>query len=41
MERLIYTRVEPMVDPLLPQEQAGIRQERSTVGQVTLLTQEI
>jgi len=41
MERLIYTRVEPIVDPLLPQEQAGFRQVRSTVDQVTLFTQEI
>jgi len=39
MERLIYTRVEPIVDPLLPQEQAGFRRGRSTVDQVTLLTQ--
>jgi len=29
------------VDPLLPQEQAGFRRERSTVIQVSLLTQEI
>ena len=41
LERLIYTRVEPIIDPLLPQEQAGFRRKRSTVDQVTLLTQEI
>ena len=31
LERLIYTRIEPIVDPLLPREQAGFRQGRSTV----------
>ena len=41
MERLIYARIEPIVDPLLPQEQAGFRCGRSTVDQVTFLTQEI
>ena len=41
LERLIYTRVEPIVDPLLPREQAGFRRGRSTVDQVTLLTQNI
>ena len=29
------------MDPQLPQEQAGFRQGRSTVDQVTLLTQDI
>jgi len=38
LERLIYARVEPIIDPLLPQEQAGFRRGRSTVDQVTLLT---
>ena len=41
MERLIYARIEPIVDPLLPQEQAEFRRGRSTTDQVTLLTQEI
>jgi len=41
LERLIYTRVEPIIDPLLPQEQAGFRHGRSTINQVTLLTQDI
>ena len=38
LERLIYTRIEPMVDLLLPREEAGFRQRRFTVNQV-LLTQ--
>jgi len=37
LERLIYTRVEIIIDPLLPQEQAGFRLGRSTADQVTLL----
>ena len=41
LERLIYTRIEPIVDPLLPWEQAGFRQGRSTVDQTVLLTQHI
>ena len=41
LERLIYARVEPVIDPLLPHEQAGFRLGRSTVDQVTLFTQEI
>ena len=31
LERLIHVRVEPIVDPLLPREQAGFRRGRSTV----------
>jgi len=41
LERLIYARVEPIIDPLLPQEQAGFQHGRSTLDQVTLLTQDI
>jgi len=41
LERLIYAHVETFIDPLLPQEQAGFRHQRSAVDQVTLLTQDI
>ena len=41
LERLIHSRIEPIVDPQLPLEQAGFRRGRSTVHQVTLLTQDI
>ena len=41
LERLIYARVEPLIDPLLPKEQAGFRRWKSTVDQVVLLTQNI
>ena len=41
LERLIYTRVEPLIDPLLPKEQAGFRHGKSTVDQVVLLIQNI
>ena len=41
LERLIYTRVEPLIDPLLPKEQVGFRRGKSTVDQVVLLTQNI
>jgi len=41
LERLIYACVETITDPLLPQEQVGIRHGRSAVDQVTLLTQDI
>ena len=34
-------RVEPLIDPLLPNEQAGFRSGKSTVDQVVLLTQNI
>ena len=41
LERLIYARVERLIDPLLPKEQAGFRCGNSTVDQVVLLTQNI
>jgi len=41
LERLIYDRVDPIIDALLSQEQAGFRHGRSAVDQVTLLTQDI
>ena len=41
LERLIYTRVEPLIDPLLPKEQAVFRRGKSTIDQVVLLTQNI
>ena len=39
LKRLIYNPVEPIVDPLLPKEQAGFRHRKSTVDQIVLLTQ--
>ena len=41
LERLIYARVKPLIDPLLPIEQAGFRRGKSTEDQVVLLTQNI
>ena len=41
LQRLIQVRVEPIVDPLLPREQAGFRRRRSTVDQTVLLIQNI
>ena len=41
LETLIYARVEPLIDPLLPKEQAGFWRGKSTVDQVVLLTQNI
>ena len=41
LERLIYAHIEPIIDLLLPQGHVEFRRERSTVDQVTLLTQEI
>ena len=41
LERLIYNRIEPIVDPLLPKEQAGFRHAKSTVDHIVLLTQNI
>ena len=41
LERLIHTRVEPIIHPQLPKEQAGFRHGRSTVDQTVLLLQNI
>ena len=41
IEQLIYNRVEPIIDPLLPKNQVGFRHEKSTIYQVILLTQNI
>ena len=41
LERLLLTRLKPMVDPQLPPQQAGFRHGRSTTDQVTLLTNNI
>ena len=41
LERLIYARVEPLIDPLFLKEQAGFRRGKSNVDQVVLLTQNI
>ena len=41
LERLTYARLEPLIDPLLPKEQAGFRRKKSTIDQVVLLTQNI
>ena len=41
LERLIYTCVEPLIDPLIPQEQAGFRRRKLTIDQVVQLTQNI
>ena len=41
LERVIYNRLEPIVDPLLPKEPAGFRHRKSTLVQIVLLTQNI
>ena len=41
LERLIYARVESLIDPLLTKKQVGFRRGKSTVDQVVLLTQNI
>ena len=41
LKRLIDARVEPIIDPLLPQEPTGFRHRRSAIDHVNLLTQDI
>ena len=41
LKRLIYNRVESIVDLLLPKEQAGFRHGKFTVNRVVLLRQNI
>ena len=41
LERLIHSRVEQIIDPHLPPEQAGFRRGRSTLEQVTRMSQDI
>jgi len=41
LDRLIHTRVDPIIDPLIPWEQVGFQHGRSAIDQVTLLTQVI
>ncbi len=41
LERMILARLEPIIDPQLPNEQAGFRRGRSTVHQVVKLTNDI
>ena len=41
LERLLLARLEPVVDPQLPDEQAGFRHGRSTVHQIVKLTNDI
>ena len=41
LERLIYARVEPLVNKLLPKERTGFRRGKSITDQVVLLTQSI
>ena len=41
LERLLLTRLEPIVEPALPATQAGFRPGRSTVDQIVHLTDDI
>ena len=39
-ERLIYNRIKPITESVLPEEQAGFRSNRCTLDQVALLTED-
>ena len=39
--RLIYNRIKPVIESVLPEEQAGFRPSRCTLDQVALLTEDI
>ena len=41
LERLLLVRLDPIIDPQLPNEQAGFRRGRSTVHQIVNLTDDI
>ena len=41
LERILLTQIEPIVDKLLPKEQAGFRKGRSTAEQMAKLTETI
>ena len=41
LERLIYNRILPIVESILPEEQAGFRPDRGTLDQVALLTENL
>jgi len=41
LDRLTYARVEPIIDSKISEEQAGVRYGKSTLDQITLLTQDI
>ena len=41
LERLIYSRIEPLIDLLLPKQPAGFRPGKSIVDQVVLLAQNV
>ena len=41
LERIIYNRILPIVESILPEEQAGFRPNRGTLDQVALLTENL
>ena len=40
-ERLVYNRIKPVIESVLPHEQAGLRPNRYTLDQVALLAENI